>query len=122
MATQGLFVYGTLHPDRAPEEVRSVVRRMKPLGDGTVVGKVHDLGEYPALVVDGTRKQRIPGSVFALPDDPQALPALDRYEEFTPEDPKNSLFIRSKRTVTLAGGKRKRCWVYIYNRELPKAS
>ena len=118
---QLLFVYGTLHPDRAPEQIRSVVQRMNPLGKGTVLGQLHDLDEYPALVVDGTRNTRINGSVFALPDDPKALPALDQYEDLRPEDPKNSLFLRSKRTVTLADGKRKRCWVYLYNQPLPKA-
>ncbi len=115
---QLLFVYGTLYPDRAPEEIHSVVRRMTPVGQGTILGQLHDLGEYPALVINGTRNQRTPGSVFALPDDPQILPALDPYEDFRPEDPPNSLFLRSKRTVTLADGKRKRCWVYLYNQVL----
>jgi gamma-glutamylcyclotransferase (GGCT)/AIG2-like uncharacterized protein YtfP len=119
---QELFVYGTLHPDRAPEEIKKVVRKMVPVGKGTVVGNLHDLGDYPALVVDGKRKQRISGSVFVLPDDPEALQALDRYEEYEPQDPKNSLFVRSKRTVTLANGTRKRCWVYVYNQKLPQAS
>ena len=95
---------------------------MKPLGKGTVRGKVHDLGEYPALTVHESPKQRVSGSVFALPDDPHTLPALDLYEDFRPEDPASSLFIRAKRTVTLADGKRKRCWVYIYNQALPQAS
>jgi gamma-glutamylcyclotransferase (GGCT)/AIG2-like uncharacterized protein YtfP len=119
---QGLFVYGTLHPDRAPEEIKSVVKKMVPIGQGTVVGSLHDLGDYPALVLDGKRGQRVRGSVFALPDDPGTLQALDKYEEFEPEDPKNSLFVRSKRTVTFADGTRKRCWVYIYNQKLPQAS
>lgn len=95
---------------------------MVPIGKGTVVGNLHDLGEYPALVVNGKRNQRVAGSVFALPDDPETLQALDAYEEFEPKDPKNSLFVRSKRTVTLADGTRKRCWVYIYNQKLPRAS
>lgn len=95
---------------------------MVPLGKGTVIGNLHDLGDYPALVLDGKRKQRVPGSVFALPNDPSALQALDKYEEFEPNDPQNSLFVRSLRTVTLGDGKRKRCWVYIYNRKLPHAS
>ena len=118
---QILFVYGTLHPDRAPEELKDVVCSMMPVGKGTVVGHVHDLGEYPALVLTSKRNQRVHGSVFSLPDDPSALKALDQYEEFQPDDPKNSLFVRSRRTVTLADGTRKRCWVYIYNQQPPNA-
>ena len=120
--TQELFVYGTLHPERAPKEIQKVVSKMVPIGKGTVVGNLHDLGDYPALVVDGKRKQRVSGSVFVLPDDPKALQVLDKYEEFEPQDLKNSLFVRSKRTVTLADGTRKRCWVYVYNQKVPKAS
>ena len=119
---EGLFVYGTLHPDRAPEEIKEVVKRLTPLGRGTVVGQLHDLGEYPALIVGGKRRERVPGAVFALPDDPAALQALDRYEEFQPADLENSLFVRLKRTVTLENGSRKRLWVYLYNQKLPQAS
>jgi gamma-glutamylcyclotransferase (GGCT)/AIG2-like uncharacterized protein YtfP len=118
----GLFVYGTLNPDRAPEEIASVVKKLRPLGRGTIRGKLYDLGDYPAVVVDGDRGDKVPGSVFALPDDPETLASLDEYEEFTPSDPQNSLFVRSKRIVTFADGRRRRCWVYLYNRELPQAS
>jgi gamma-glutamylcyclotransferase (GGCT)/AIG2-like uncharacterized protein YtfP len=116
-----LFVYGTLHPDRAPEEIAGVVSRLRPVGEGTIRGRLHDLGDYPAVVVDRGRNQKIAGSVFSLPDDPEALASLDAYEEFRPADPENSLFIRSKRMVTLANGGRRRCWVYLYNKELSQA-
>ena len=116
-----LFIYGTLHPERAPEEIAGVVSRLRPVGEGTIRGSLHDLGEYPAVVVNGDSRQKVAGSVFALPDDPDALASLDEYEEFRPEDPQNSLFIRSKRIVTLANGRRRRCWVYLYNKELPQA-
>ncbi|HWZ51240.1 MAG TPA: gamma-glutamylcyclotransferase family protein [Granulicella sp.] len=119
--TDELFIYGTLHPERTPEEIAGVVSRLRPVGEGTIRGRLHDLGEYPAVVVDRGRRQKIAGSVFALPDDPEALASLDEYEEFRPADPQNSLFIRAKRMVTLANGRRRRCWVYLYNKELPQA-
>lgn len=120
MADQ-LFVYGTLHPDHAPPEIANAVKMLTPLGHGTIRGKLYDLGDYPAVVLPN-RRHRIPGSVFALPDDSETLPRLDEYEEFKPSDPDNSLFVRTKRTVTLDDGSRRRCWVYLYNRELPQAS
>ena len=118
---QGLFVYGTLHPDHAPDEIIGVVKKMVPMGQGTISGNLHDLGDYPALTVEGKKKQRIRGAVFALPDDPDALKKLDQYEEYLPDDPVNSLFVRSRRLVTLDNGTRRFCWVYIYNQKLPKA-
>jgi hypothetical protein len=48
-----LFVYGTLHPDRAPAEIRSVARRLIPLGPATILGTLHNFGEYPALILNG---------------------------------------------------------------------
>jgi len=113
----GLFVYGTLHPDRAPSEIRGVVTRLKRIGTGTVAGSVYELGEYPALVPTG--RQRVAGTLFELPDDPQALKAMDEYEEFLPEEPENSLFIRKKRTVTRSDGRKEKHWVYVYNRPVP---
>jgi gamma-glutamylcyclotransferase (GGCT)/AIG2-like uncharacterized protein YtfP len=114
-----LFVYGTLHPDRAPAEIRSVARRLIPLGPATIFGTLHNLGEYPALILNGTTKQPIPGTVFILPDDTEALKALDRYEDFRPHDPESSLFLRARQTVTLGDGTPHRCWVYLYNLKLP---
>ena len=116
-----LFVYGTLHPDLAPKEIQSVVKKMILIGPGTIAGNLYDLGEYPALTIDGKRKQRVGGVVFALPDDPETLRKLDQYEEYLPGDPANSLFVRSRRLVTLDDGTRRFCWVYVYNQKLPKA-
>jgi len=114
-----LFVYGTLHPDRAPKEIRSTVNKMVPIGPGTIAGNLHDLGEYPALTLDGKKNHRVQGTVFALPDDPEFLKELDSYEGYLPGDPANSLFVRSKQLVTLDDGTSHYCWVYIYNRILP---
>jgi gamma-glutamylcyclotransferase (GGCT)/AIG2-like uncharacterized protein YtfP len=115
-----LFVYGTLHPDRAPQEIRTIVKKMVPVGPGTIAGNLHDLGVFPGLTLDGKEKQRVPGTVFALPDDPEFLQKLDEYEGYLPDDPANSLFVRSKHLVVLDNGTRRYCWVYIYNRALPK--
>lgn len=117
-----LFVYGTLHPDRAPEEIAEAVNKLRPLGAGTTRGELHDLGEYPAVFLESRNRSLVKGLVFALPEDAETLASLDRYEEFQPSDPENSLFIRAKRLVTFADGTRRRCWVYLYNRPLPIAS
>jgi len=113
---QHLFVYGTLHPDRAPAEIAATVRRFILIGPATVTGRLLDLGHYPGVVFGSAHNDIIPGTVFALPDDPAILTALDRYEDFRPADPANSLFIRSECTVTLANGNTIACWIYLYNR------
>jgi gamma-glutamylcyclotransferase (GGCT)/AIG2-like uncharacterized protein YtfP len=117
-----LFVYGTLHPDRAPSEIADVVKGLKPVGRGTIRGKLYDFGEYPGVVLDEKANERVDGEVFALPRDPDALARLDEYEEYRPHDPERSLFKRLKTTVTLLNGSRESCWVYVYNRNLPRKS
>ena len=117
-----LFVYGTLHPDRAPKGIKEVVVKLIPIGRGTIAGNLHDLGEYPALTLNGRKKQLVQGSVFTLPDDPEIPEKLDQYEGYLPGDPANSLFVRSRRLVTLEDGRRRFCWVYLYNQKLPNPS
>jgi len=117
--TMLLFVYGTLHPERAPAELRQAVSRFTEIGPATIAGVLHDLGEYPGVTPTTRRDQRVPGTLFALPDDPALLAELDAYEGFDSASPGTSLFVRLSLTAALADGSRKKCWVYLYNRAPP---
>jgi len=109
-----LFIYGTLHPDRAPAEIASAVRRLTSIGAATVRGRLLDLGAYPGVLLDTTAPV-IPGELFLVPDD-ETLAALDAYEDFRPASPEASLFLRVEAAATLPDGSSLNCWVYIYNR------
>ena len=113
-----LFVYGTLHPDRAPGEIADLVSRFQPIGEGTVRGRLYDLGSYPAMVLDRKAGQ-VRGQVFVVPREPGALSRLDAYEEYSPAELSDSLFLRRKTRVTLDDGRRADCWIYVYNQPLP---
>lgn len=115
----GLFVYGTLRPDLAPDEIRDAAAQLISIGPATIAGEVRDLVEYPALV-PGSRRGRVPGMLFLLPDDPDVLRRLDAYEGYDLRHPEKSLFVRRRRVVTLSDGTKQRHWVYVYNRELPE--
>jgi len=116
-----LFIYGTLHPDRAPDEIADAARALRPIARGTIRGKLYDLGEFPGVVLDAATGEMISGEVFAI-SDAETLARLDRYEDYRPRDPDNSLFLRVQTTVTLDAGSIESCWVYVYNRELPPQS
>jgi gamma-glutamylcyclotransferase (GGCT)/AIG2-like uncharacterized protein YtfP len=114
---QPLFIYGTLHPDRAPAEIAPTVALLKPLGPATLRGRLLDLGAYPGLLLPG--EAIVPGQLFALPED-RALrhrvwAALDAYEGFRPGSPEYSLFTRVLTVVTLPDGSSRRAWVYLFN-------
>ena|SRR5437762_9414372 len=110
-----LFVYGTLHPDSAPPEIADVARTLEYVSPATVGGCLHDLGEYPGLVLDDSPDTpRVSGDIFRVSDG-ATLAALDAYEGFHVSDPAGSLFQRTHATVTLPDGSARSCWVYIYN-------
>src|SRR4051812_10857421 len=116
-----LFIYGTLSPDRAPADVRDAVSRMKPIAPGAMNGDLYDLGEYPGAVANVNARNVVRGQVYRLPGDKEVLKKLDAYEEFNPEDIKNSLFVREERPIELDDGRKLNCWVYLYNRSPEKA-
>ena len=88
---QHIFVYGSLSPDAAPPEVRDVVRQLRPIGLAHVRGRLYDLGDYPAAILDPSADVLIRGEVFEVPSIPGTFEALDRYEEFDPRNPAGSL-------------------------------
>jgi gamma-glutamylcyclotransferase (GGCT)/AIG2-like uncharacterized protein YtfP len=110
-----LFIYGTLHPDRAPREIAAAARRLKSVGPATIRGHRFDLGEYPGVVLDATGPP-ISGELFTVPD-AVTLAALDAYEDFRPADPTGSLFLRVETTAATPDGSLLTCWVYVYNGE-----
>jgi gamma-glutamylcyclotransferase (GGCT)/AIG2-like uncharacterized protein YtfP len=112
-----LFVYGTLQPAHAPAGLAHVVSKLRPIGEGFVNGILYDLGEYPGAVLNPDSKHRIAGTVFRLPDDPSVLRTLDAYEEFDPDEPGASLFLRVAYPVALESGGTLECWIYVYNRD-----
>ena len=118
--SQKLFVYGTLHPDRAPDEIAHVVRRFKTLGSGTIRARMHRFHDFPAIKIDPKNGSRITGEVFQLPS-AVVLKELDEYEEYYPAALDRSLFQRKQVKVRLQNGTSTDCWVYEYNRDLPEA-
>ena len=112
-----LFIYGTLHPDRAPAEIAPVVRTLTPLGPATIRGTLLDFGDYPGVVLNPDGPE-VPGHLFALPD-PAVWTLLDAYEDFRPADPAASLCLRVQTTATTPDGSSRPCWVYVYNRQPP---
>ncbi len=123
-----LFIYGTLHPERAPAAIAATARLLKPFGGpksrATIQGRLYDLGPYPGVHLSDDPADTVSGHLFQLPADPASsgslarsvLARFDEYEDFRPDDPANSLFLRQRTFATLEDGTRHPCWVYLYNR------
>ena len=111
--THHLFVYGTLSPQHAPPEILDAVRRLRPVGQAPVRGRLYDLGEYPGAILSEKSRSVIRGEVFELPGDQSTLTSLDSYEGIEPNKRSSSLFLRRTWPVTMDDGKRLRCGVRL---------
>jgi gamma-glutamylcyclotransferase (GGCT)/AIG2-like uncharacterized protein YtfP len=112
-----LFLYGTLLPEKAPDDLASVVRRFRPVGRGQIRGRLYDFGDFPGAILDPSSGAMIQGQLVQLPADRSLLRVLDKYEEFDRSRPKASLFVRKKADVKLSNGRSLKGWVYVYNRD-----
>jgi gamma-glutamylcyclotransferase (GGCT)/AIG2-like uncharacterized protein YtfP len=111
-----LFVYGTLQPQFAPEEVAPLVGSLQVAGQGSVRGVLYNLGRYPGAVLASDTSRRIHGTVLVLPEGIDLLAELDAYEEHDPDTPvADSLFTRRICKVCLADSTSLSCWIYEYN-------
>lgn len=120
-----LFIYGTLHPDRAPAEIAAIARLLKLLGRATIQGRLYNLGDYPGVILAPVADiDTIPGELFSLPEGSASeaiLSRLDAYEDFRPADSANSLFIRQLTLAKRERGSEIPCWVYTYNRRISES-
>lgn len=112
-----LFVYGTLQTGLAPREIAHAVEALKHVANATVPGLLFDLGHYPGAILNASSEQTISGIVLQLPEDPHVLAQLDQYEEFDPNSPETSQFLRVRETAVLESGRELDCWIYVYNRD-----
>lgn len=110
------FFYGTLRSGSATPEVAPLLERSRIIGDGTIRGRLHQVGDYTGVIPDDSSPTTIPGEVVELPDDPALLARLDAYEGFDPDDVAGSPYVRAEVTVSLADGRRSPCVMYRYNR------
>jgi gamma-glutamylcyclotransferase (GGCT)/AIG2-like uncharacterized protein YtfP len=131
-----LFTYGTLQPGHAPAAIASAAARLRHIGEGHVRGTLYDLGRYPGAILNANpadtnarnansraanSARKIHGAVYKLPDDYALLRRLDAYEEYIPNAPALSLYLRVLHPVELAVGQFLACWMYVYNRDVRSA-
>ncbi len=110
-----IFIYGTLSPEIAPDEIAEVVGKLKFVGNGFVYGNLYDLGEFPGAKLAAKTKNKIRGRVYKLPAGRKVIKSLDAYEEFIPNQPRKSLYLRKRTPVVLESGKKIQSWIYEYN-------
>lgn len=116
MTNDLLFVYGTLL--LADNEFANYLTRNATFCcKGTIQGKLYDVGNYPALVVNDAGNYDISGTVYRLHSVDEVLKYLDPYEGFGEGEELPYLFIREGLPIQTDQGIMT-CWVYLYNRSI----
>ena len=110
-----LFAYGTLSRACAPQEIAPVVEKLQIEARGYVQGTIYDFGQYPGVVLDAASTNRISGTICKIPPDQDVLRQLDEYEEYSPDSPQTSQFIRRLHPVHWDDERTIPCWVYVLN-------
>lgn len=118
-----LFLYGTLRhdvPDSALEHLglKRALQHLRPATLRGVIWHVHDAAEqleYPALdpyLKDGL----VHGHLYEI--NPQDLPIVDGWEDYSPHNEANSLYLRRE---VLLETPDEMAWVYMVNPHRPIA-
>lgn len=106
------FVYGTLLPGQPnyyywADAVLAIETAVFPNG------RLYDLGSYPMLI-EAEGGSVIGAAITVAPEQYQTILArLDQLEEYDPDQPDQSSYIRAKREVWLKNGRKQTAWVYI---------
>jgi gamma-glutamylcyclotransferase (GGCT)/AIG2-like uncharacterized protein YtfP len=126
-----LFTYGTLQSGHAPAAIASAAARLRHIGEGHIRGTLYNLGRYPGAILNANladmnarnanATRKVYGTVYELPDHHALLRRLDDYEEYFPNAPALSQYLRVLHPVELAVGQVLECWIYVYNRDVRSA-
>lgn len=110
-----LFVYGTLRRCTGHQMAKWLQDRSDWIGKGKILGRLYDLGNYPALIIDDTGKQWVMGEIVRLHSE-RDWKTLDEYEGIIrPEHPEN-LYLRKLADAALETDGLVKVWVYYYLR------
>lgn len=110
------FVYGTLKRGQINHELLAPFALS--IERGSVRGTLYDLGDFPALVEGDADAwgEIVRVNRSALP---RLVPVLDRLEDYQPENPAGSMYLRRVVDVRTESGRMERAFAYFYNHEHP---
>ncbi len=113
--TSFLFVYGTLMQRERNEFTRVIKKSTRYIGKGFVYAKKYDLGDFPGIKIDLSKKHKTQGELYEITANQEELfLILDEYEGYNENNIETSLFIR-KEIEVITEHKTFVAWVYEYN-------
>ena len=128
MTPMRFFFYGTLaqHADNALSRflTSKIARKVPASVPGRLFAILSRDGAYPALVEGAIEGPMVLGTVYEMKETFTAedLARLDAYEEYLPDAPERSLYLRAERQVRLMSGEIVPAETYLYNKPIPRTA
>ena len=115
MASDLLFVYGTLMRGYSHPMARLLAANADFLGEANCRGRLYKVKHYPGLVLSDEASDVVFGELYRLREAEALLREFDIYEACGEGFPEPTQYVRQMLPVTLAGGSVFDAWTYLYN-------
>ncbi len=112
--TDLLFVYGTLMNNIQSNIAGYLHQNSDFVGEGSLQGRLYDLGNYPGAIYDMQADSCVYGHMFRIFDPENMLKRLDFYEGISLLQPDKNEYRRELVPVEV-NKKPVHCWAYLYN-------
>ncbi|KUM54267.1 gamma-glutamylcyclotransferase family protein [Rheinheimera sp. EpRS3] len=111
-----LFVYGTLRQN-ANHPMHQLLAEHSCFGAmARYQARLYQVDYYPGAVPSNNSADQVVGELYQLIQPELLLPALDNYEECSPQFAQPHEYRREQQSVMLENGNSVVAWVYVYNR------
>jgi len=118
MATEFIFVYGTLRKQIASSNHHLLANHCAYFSEGVMSGKLYEVCGYPGAIESSDANHKVFGELYKMLDQQSLLERLDEYEECSDRFPVPHEYSRKQRSIELVSGDSVVAWVYLYNHDV----
>jgi gamma-glutamylcyclotransferase (GGCT)/AIG2-like uncharacterized protein YtfP len=115
VATEFIFVYGTLRKQIASSKQYLLANYCAYFSAGVMSGKLYEVCGYPGAIESSDAGHKVFGDLYKILDQQSLLERLDEYEECSDRFPVPHEYSRKQRSIELVSGDSVVAWVYLYN-------
>ena len=118
MATEFIFVYGTLRKQMASDMYHVMANHCEYFSEGVMQGALYEVCGYPGAIESSDVNDKVFGELYKILDRKLVLALLDEYEECSDSFSMPHEYSRKLLSVELTGGGSVVAWVYLYNHDV----
>jgi gamma-glutamylcyclotransferase (GGCT)/AIG2-like uncharacterized protein YtfP len=118
VATEFIFVYGTLRKQMASDMYHVMANHCEYFSEGVMQGTLYEVCGYPGAIESSDANDKVFGELYEMLDRKLALALLDEYEECSDSFSMPHEYSCKLISIELIGGGSVVAWVYLYNHDV----